>query len=131
MSESSNHKKTKKLVLTALFFALALVLSLIENSLPPIPIAVPGLKLGLSNIVVMYTLFFLGKASAFSVAVLKAGFAVFTRGVIAGFLSLCGGLFSIGIMLILMLFFKEKISYLILSISGAIFHNLGRFLPFQ
>ena len=48
------------LVLTSLIFSAALVLAIVENTLPALPIAVPGVKFGLSNIAVMYALFFSG-----------------------------------------------------------------------
>lgn len=118
--------KTQKLVLTSLFFAIAIILSVIEHSLPPLPFTIPGVKFGLSNIAVMYVLFFLGKKSAYGVAVLKAVFVFSTRGWIASVLSLTGGLFSITIMILLMFLFKDKVSYLLLSIFGAIFHNIGQ-----
>jgi heptaprenyl diphosphate synthase len=120
--------KTHKLVLTSLFFAIAIILSIIENSLPPLPIAVPGVKFGLSNIAVMYVLFFIGKESAYMVAVLKAVFVFATRGWIASVLSLTGGILSLTIMILLMVLFREKISYLILSIAGAVFHNIGQLI---
>lgn len=127
-NKSNDISKTKKLVLTAILFALALIMSLIENSLPSIPIPVPGIKFGFANIVVMYTLFFIGASSAISIVVLKAMFVFMTRGAVAGFLSFSGGMLSILIMIILMFIFKDKISYLILSIFGAIFHNIGQFI---
>lgn len=127
MSEKSHLQKTRLLVLTALFFAVSLVLSLVESSLPPLPIAVPGIKFGLSNIAVMYALFFLGRSSAAAIAVLKAGFVVITRGPVAGLLSLCGGILSVAVMALLLAVFQEKISYLLLSVFGAIFHNIGQF----
>lgn len=117
----------RRLTLTALFFAVALILSLVENLLPPLPIAIPGIKPGLSNIAVMYTLFFLGRSEALGVAVLKAGFAVLTRGVVAGLLSLCGGVLSIAVMAAAMFFLKDKISYFTVSMLGAVFHNVGQF----
>jgi heptaprenyl diphosphate synthase len=120
--------KTKKLVLTGLFFAIAIVLSIVEGTLPPLPIPVPGVKFGLSNIAVMYALFFLSKEQAFTIAVLKALFVAVTRGIIAGALSLSGGLLSVILMLLLMLIFKQKVSYLVLSISGAVAHNIGQFI---
>jgi heptaprenyl diphosphate synthase len=120
--------KTHKLVLTSLFFAIAIILSIIENSLPPLPIAVPGVKFGLSNIAVMYVLFFVGKESAYMVAVLKAVFVFATRGWIASVLSLTGGILSLTIMILLMVLFREKVSYLILSIAGAVFHNIGQLI---
>jgi len=120
--------KTQRLVLTSLFFAIAIILSVVENSLPPLPIAVPGVKFGLSNIAVMYVLFFIGRKEAYAVALLKAVFVFATRGWIASVLSLSGGVLSLSVMIVLLMLFKEKISYLILSISGAIFHNMGQLI---
>lgn len=122
-----NIPKTKLLVLTALLFAVALVLAIVENSFPPLLVAVPGVKLGLSNIPVMYALFFLDKKPALMIAVLKASYVLITRGFIAGILSLCGGILSLLIMLLLLVIFRDKISYFVLSIFGAVFHNIGQF----
>lgn len=119
--------KTQKLVLTSLLFAAALVLAIVENTLPALPIAVPGVKFGLSNIAVMYALFFLGKKQAYTIGILKSVFVFITRGGIAGLLSLTGGILSITVMILLMAVFREKITYLILSIFGAVFHNAGQF----
>ena len=118
--------KTKRLVLTGLLFAIAIVLSMVENSFPPIMIVGPGVKLGLSNIAVMYALFFLNKSQAFTIAILKAMFVFLTRGIVAAFLSLSGGILSLIIMSILLMIFKQKISYLVISIFGAVFHNIGQ-----
>jgi heptaprenyl diphosphate synthase len=123
----SNIPKTKLLVLTALLFAVALVLSIAEHSFPPIFTAVPGVKLGLSNIPVMYALFFLDKKPAFMIAILKGFYVLITRGFIAGILSLSGGILSLLIMLLLYVIFRERISYFVLSIFGAVFHNIGQF----
>ena len=123
-----NLNKTQMLVLTSLIFAVALVLAIVENMLPPLPIAVPGIKFGLSNIAVMYALFFLGKKQAYAIGILKAVFVFVTRGGIAGLLSLSGGILSITVMILLMAIFREKITYLIISIFGAVFHNIGQFI---
>lgn len=119
---------TQVMVLSSLIFATAIVLSILENMLPPIVVAVPGVKFGLSNIAVMYALFFLGKRQAYTIAILKGFFAFATRGAVAGLLSLVGGILSLTIMVILILIFREKISYLIISIFGAVFHNIGQFI---
>jgi len=123
-----NLNKTQMLVLTYLIFAAALVLAIVENMLPPLPIAVPGIKFGLSNIAVMYALFFLGRKQAYTIGILKAVFVFVTRGGIAGLLSLTGGILSITVMILLMAIFREKITYLIISIFGAVFHNIGQFI---
>lgn len=120
--------KTQSMVLAAMIFAVAVVLAFVENMLPPLPIVVPGVKFGLSNIAVMYALFFLGARYAFLIAFLKGGFVFITRGIIAGALSISGGILSVTVMLLLLFVIKEKISYLGISIFGAVSHNIGQFL---
>ena len=120
--------KTMRLVLTGLIFALALILTIIVNSFPPLPLPVPGVKFGLSNIAVMYALFFLSKRQAYAIAVLKALFVLVTRGLIAALLSFCGGLLSLTLMLVILLLFRDKVSYLVISVSGAVAHNIGQFV---
>lgn len=120
-----NHK-VRQVAVLGMFFALALVLSFLEGLLPPIPMLPPGIKLGLSNIVTMYCLLYLGKGSAYLLAVLKAGFAFLTRGSTAGFLSLCGGVLAITVMVVLMLPKRYIISVFLLSVSGAVGHNIGQ-----
>jgi len=120
--------KTQTLVLTSLIFATAIVLAVVENAMPPLPIAVPGVKFGLSNIAVMYALFFLGKKQAYTIAILKSAFVFITRGAIAALLSLAGGILSITVMILLIALFREKITYLVISIFGAVFHNIGQFV---
>lgn len=123
-----NLNRTQMLVLTSLLFAAALVLAIFENILPPLPIPVPGVKFGLSNIAVMYALFFIGKKQAYTIGILKSLFVFITRGGIAGLLSFSGGILSITVMILLMTVFREKISYMILSVFGAVAHNVGQFL---
>lgn len=124
---NTRSQKTKMLVLTGLLFAVSLVLAVLENMIP-MPIAVPGVKFGLSNIVVMYALFFVGTKQAYGIAVLKAMFVTITRGMVAGALSLSGGVLAITVMLILLAVSKKKASYSITSIAGAISHNIGQFI---
>ena len=90
--------KTKTLTRTALLFALSIIMAYLEHLIPPLPFAPPGVKLGLSNIITMYTLFFIGIPQALIIAILKAGFVLLTRGTIAAILSLLGGLASVLIM---------------------------------
>jgi len=116
---------SRHLTLLGLLFALAIVLSIIE-SLLPIPIPVPGIRLGLANIVVMFALIFLKRNDALILVILKAVFVAATRGMVAGALSLAGGIFALAIMVLLLLVFKDRCTFLLLSISGAVFHNLGQ-----
>ena len=117
--------KTLNITKTAILFALAVILSYLE-SLIPMPSVLVGVKLGLSNIVTMYCLFFLGKKHAFILVFLKSLFAFLTRGTTAGILSLSGGVVSLLAMIILLLIFKEKISFILLSVIGGVLHNVGQ-----
>ncbi len=120
--------KTKYVALTGMLFALAIVLSVVESAITPMLGLTPGVKIGLSNIVVMYALFFMGPKQAFSLAVLKSLFVVITRGVVAGALSFTGGIVSLLVMWLLYRLFKNHITYFILSVCGALSHNVGQLI---
>ncbi len=121
---------TRNVALTGMLFALAIVLSFIEGLLSPMLGLPPGVKLGLSNIVVMFALFYLGKPQAFFIVILKSGFAMLTRGVIAGILSLSGGLLSC-LVLVLLSLIPFKITLLVFSVTGAIMHNIGQLIALR
>lgn len=121
-------EKTKKLCFRAMLLTMIIVLSIFEAMLPPVPFLPPGVKLGLANVVAMYALFFDGKRSTYMLTIAKAAFIFVSRGAVAGFLSLCGGVTSIIVLILLVVIFKEKLSYIILSIFGAIFHNIGQII---
>lgn len=129
MDKPQSRKKLNilQMVLMGLLFAAAIVLSLVEDAIQ-LPMPAPGVKLGLSNIVIMYALFFLGFKDAFLLALLKSMFIFITRGYIAAIISLSGGFGSVLVMFMFLIIFKDKISYLIISIAGSIFHNLGQLL---
>ncbi len=118
------HQGAYRVAFPGLMLAMALVLSFFESMLPALPFLPVGVKLGLSNIVTMYCLFFMGAKTAFAVAVLKAFFVLLTRGAVGAALSLSGGLCSV----CLMLLFKRLpgLGNRLISIIGAISHNLGQ-----
>ena len=122
-----SYKKTHEIALSGLLFALAMALSFIEGTLV-IPGLMPGMKLGLANIVVMYALFFMGPKQALILDLLKALFVFLVSGWTAGFLSLCGGLLSLLVMWILYYHFPVRPTWFILSVCGALFHNIGQLL---
>ena len=115
-------KRTYRTALTGLFFAVSVVLSLVEGAFPSLP--VPGVKLGLSNIASMHALFFLGAGPALGIVCLKAAFAAFLHGPAAGFLSLCGGVLSMGVMILLSRIRRELPSVFLISSCGGVLHNL-------
>ena len=107
--------------------ALALVLSFLESLLPALPFLPPGAKPGLANIVTMFAACTLGLPSALYIVVIKALFALLTRGVTAFFMSLCGGLLSAAAMYLL---FKAKgrIGLIGISVISALMHNFGQLI---
>jgi len=107
-----------------LLFALAVTLSFLE-SLVPLPFPVPGIKLGLSNIVVMYCLFVIGPAQGLLLSCLKSVFVLLIRGLTGALISLCGGLLSVAVMIIVRRIFKDE-RYTISSVGGAVSHNIGQ-----
>ena len=119
--------KAHHVALSGLLFALAMALSFIEGSLV-IPGLLPGMKLGLANIVVMYALFFMGARQALILDVLKALFVFLVSGATAGFLSLCGGLLSLLVMWLLYDHCPVRPTWFILSVCGALAHNIGQLL---
>ena len=118
-------KNTKKLTLTALLCAIAIVLSFVEGMFVFVP-QCPGVKVGLSNIAVMFALCFMDKKTGVAIGLLKSLFALVTRGAMAGLLSLGGGLSSILVMIILLNIFKGT-STSTVSLFAALTHNLAQF----
>lgn len=94
--------KARQTALLGMLFALSMALSFLESMLTPFFGLMPAMKLGLSNIVVMYAVLFLNRRSALYLVLLKALFALLTRGVTAGFLSLCGGALSLAVFCLLL-----------------------------
>lgn len=119
--------KAKKVALTGMLFALALTFSWLESYIAPLLGLIPALKLGLSNIVVMYALLFLRTRTAWLLVILKASFAFLTRGITAGFLSGCGGALSL-LVLWALLQLPFSVSSYLFCVSGALAHNLGQLL---
>ena len=122
------NQRTIHLTATAMMFALIMVFSVLESMLTPLFGLPPGIRLGLTNIVVMYSLFFINKPTAFMLVIVKSVFVLATRGGIAGLLSFSGGVLAFLVMIFLIVIFKDKVTILILSITGAIAHNVAQLI---
>lgn len=131
MGRVNTNTKIRKMVFMGLLFSTAMVLSFVESMLPVLPMLPPGVKLGLSNIVTMYALFTLGTGSGFTIAVLKSFFVFLIRGPMTAAISFSGGAFSVLCMLLLALLPGMRKNYLLLSILGAIGHNVGQILLYR
>lgn len=116
--------KTKKLTILGLCVALALILSYVESLLPPL-IAVPGVKVGLPNIVILFLLYRYGWKEAGAVSLIRlmltaalfTGFAAFFYGLSGAVLSLAGST---------LLKRSRRFSPLGVSAAGGVLHNLGQ-----
>ncbi|MBQ4566026.1 MAG: Gx transporter family protein [Oscillospiraceae bacterium] len=120
--------KTKQLALCALMTALALALSYAERFLPlQLLIPLPGVKLGLANVVTLVALYLLKKRHALVILLLRCFLgAVFGGGISGLAMSLTGGLLALGVMVLSR---KSKLfSIYGVSILGAACHNTGQIL---
>ncbi|HHW00011.1 MAG TPA: Gx transporter family protein [Clostridiaceae bacterium] len=106
----------------------ALVLSVVESWIP-VPVPVPGVKLGLANIITMVIIAFMGTADTFILVVLRCLLTSMFGGGISVFLfSIAGGLLSAVVMLVLHKKFSRVFSVVGISIAGAISHNIGQIM---
>ena len=120
--------KTRHLTLCAVLAALALALSYAESWLPlSFVIPLPGIKLGLANIVTVFALATLGTPSALAIFLVRCTLgSIFSGNASAWFFSLLGGLCALFTMALLCRW--QKLSVYGVSIGGAAAHNCGQIL---
>ena len=117
--------KTKKLILTAILTAFALVAFVIEGAIPPLT-PIYGVKLGLANIFTLFALYALGTRYAAAVLSLRIVLgSIFTGQLVSFIYSLSGGLLSFLLMILLKRFFPLKQLW-VLSVLCAVTHNIGQ-----
>ena len=120
--------KVYQMTLCAILVSMALVLSYIEHFIPlQMVVPLPGIKLGLANIVTLMALFFLGTGNAFTILILRCILgSVFGGGISGLAFSMVGGIFAMTTMCI----FKncKGISIYGVSVLGAAAHNIGQIL---
>ena len=121
--------RAKKTACLGILGPLALHLGLLEHLIVPYtPLPPLGAQPGLSNIVTMYTACTLGFPGALYITLLKALFALITRGASAGFMSLCGGLLSTAAVCLVIPLEGKVFSFLGIGIIGAVTHNAGQLM---
>ena len=106
----------------------AIVIAILESFIPSI--GIPGVKLGLANIVILVILYELGIVEAIIVNLLRVIVVGLVRGTFLGMgflMSLTGAIFSLGIMILFYLLIK-KFSVIGVSVIGSIFHVGGQIL---
>ena len=120
-------KSVKKLTMLALMTTIALVIFVIESAIPPL-VPIPGIKLGLANIVTLVLI--MNKMPKESAVVLLMRIilaSIFAGQMLSFFYSLLGGFFCLGTMLVCQKLIGTKYIWFT-SVIGAIFHNIGQLL---
>lgn len=118
---------TKRIARAALFTALALIMSLIENSFPPILAFAPGVKMGLANVVSLIALIILGVPDAFIILIIRCVLgSVFGGNISALLYSLPAGLIALSVQTVLYKFLFPRISLMAISFIGACIHNAAQ-----
>ena len=118
--------RTKKLALSAILAALAMILSYVE-AMVPMPVPIPGIKLGLANLVILLAIYRLGFKYALAINCIRIFVTglLFT-GVFGILYSLAGGLLSL---LVMYLLYRTGIFSMVgVSMAGGVAHNLGQLL---
>ena len=120
--------KVQKMALLGVLTAAAIVIAILESFIPSV--GIPGVKLGLANIVILVILYELGIVEAIIVNLLRVLVVGLVRGTFLsmGFLmSLSGAVLSLTIMIIFYLLIK-RFSIIGVSVIGSIFHVSGQIL---
>ena len=121
--------KIKKQMQLAMLLTLAVVISIIESFFPVFNNMIPGFKLGLANVVIVFALFVFSFKEAFYISLGKVLLVSILRtGLfsVTFFFSFSGGLLSVIMMYIFMRF--KLFSVVGISVIGAIFHGVGQIM---
>ena len=116
--------ETRKVARMGLLVALAMILSYVESLIPAF-VAVPGVKMGLANIVVVFALYTLGPLEALSISLIRVVLSSLLFGsVLSMAYSLSGAILSLVGMILL-----KKIKFfstMAVSVTGGVLHNMGQ-----
>ena len=116
--------KTKKVAFLGMCIALSMILSFVESQIPPL-MAVPGVKVGLPNIVMVFMLYKIGAKDTAIVSILR----VILVGILFGTpLSMIYSLVGAALSLIGMILLKKTNLFapITVSVAGGILHNIGQ-----
>lgn len=119
--------QTKRLTTAALLTAIALTIFMVEAQLPALA-PIPGVKLGLANIVTVYAMFLLGPGDTLCILLCRVFLgSLFSGRIMTLFYSLSGGLLCYAVMLLLRRLVSPRQIWMC-SVIGAMAHNVGQIL---
>ena len=123
-------KSVRTVALCGIFASLSIIFSTFEALLPiQAFIPLPGIKLGIANVAVLYVLFYIGTKEAFLVLLCRCTVTALIFGSLPSLLfSVCGGLLSLCSAVIIKKTCKGSLSFIGVSIIGAALHNTGQIL---
>lgn len=118
--------KTKKVATLGLTIALAMIMSYIE-ALVPLSFAVPGIKMGLANIVIIFVLYKIGTKEAIIVSLIRVILVslLFSNAMAMAY-SIAGAVLSLSVMWLLKK--TDKFSVIGVSVAGGVMHNVGQII---
>ncbi len=117
--------KTKRVALLGVAASLALLLSYVEFLLPPLFVAVPGIKLGLPNVAILFVLYYTGAKEAIGISLIRVLLSAMLFGnAMTLAYSLAGAALSLAVMAALKK--CNLLSPLGVSVAGAVAHNMGQ-----
>ena len=117
--------KTRKITVMAMCVALAMILSYVESQLPSL--GIPGVKMGLANIVVVFTLYRVGWKEAAGISLLRVLLVSLLFGHAASLMySASGAVLSLLGMIALKK--TDRLSCVAVSVIGGVLHNAGQIL---
>ncbi len=118
--------KTKKMVMVAVLTSLALVISLFEHYFP-VPLGIPGAKLGLSNLILLTTILLYGGREGLLLAVAKSFLLLLLTGAVTSFFySLAGAVSASCVMSVAAKRGCPPLSEVGVSVLGSFSHNLAQ-----
>jgi len=118
--------KLNKMIFISILVSIGLALSVLESAIP-LPIAMPGARLGLSNMVVLVTIIVFGFKDGIKVAMLKSTVLMLITGSISSFIySISGAILSCIMMFIAYKYISSIFSLIGVSIIGALAHNFAQ-----
>lgn len=126
MNTQKKKSPAHAVALAAMMAALALIFSYIE-AIIPINFGIPGVKLGVANLVILTCLYILGMRYALTINILRILVAgLLFNGFFGAMYSLAGGILSLVIMYLL----KKTglFSTVGISMAGGVAHNLGQLI---
>jgi len=119
--------EAKRLTKLALLTTIALIIFTVEAQIP-VPVPIPGVKLGLANIVTVYAAFTMAAGEAVMILLCRIILgSLFTGNMMALMYSLGGGALCIIVTIFLAKVLSRKQMWIV-SIVGAIFHNIGQII---